>query len=136
MADQYIDTQIDAALDSYPVQPLPPGFIRRTMTQIRPRVQVRFRVHFLDLALPAFFVIFLLVMVLVLLQIMVAFDPLLPIRLQTAYIWLSTNGAASPLLLLGAGSAIAVVLGMVTVVVLAIISMLGQSRPAVIVPRM
>jgi hypothetical protein len=53
------DRLIDAALDSYPLAPLPPRFVRRTMAAIRagspafPRP--KFRLEFLDVALPVFF---------------------------------------------------------------------------------
>jgi hypothetical protein len=41
---------IDAALDAYPLAPLPAGFVRATMARLVP--PVRFRLHFLDIALP------------------------------------------------------------------------------------
>ncbi len=57
-----LDPLIDAALDSVPLSPTPPGFRRRVMSQIA-QAQVKrvkskppeFRLDFLDLALPAFF---------------------------------------------------------------------------------
>jgi hypothetical protein len=41
---------LDAALDAYPLTPLPAGFVRATMARLAP--PVRFRLHFLDVALP------------------------------------------------------------------------------------
>jgi hypothetical protein len=54
--DPHLDSLIDAAFDSYPLAPLPPRFTRRTMAHIFPRP--RFRLEFLDLALPVFTTIF------------------------------------------------------------------------------
>jgi hypothetical protein len=61
------DRLIDAALSSYPLSPVPPGFTRRVMREVgkfqvrRLKVEtntVRFRLDFLDVALPAFFAFF------------------------------------------------------------------------------
>lgn len=52
-----LDPRIDAALDSYPVFPLPEDFVHRTMAQVTPTM-VRFRLDFLDLVIPAFIAIF------------------------------------------------------------------------------
>lgn len=41
---------LDAALDAYPLAPLPAGFVRATMARLAP--PIRFRLHFLDVALP------------------------------------------------------------------------------------
>ena len=47
---------IDNAIETYPLEDLPSGFVRRTMAQIEP--PPRFKLTFMDLALPAFFAIF------------------------------------------------------------------------------
>jgi hypothetical protein len=56
------DRRIDAALESYPVYPAPPGFSHRVMEQIRLERNLRrafqFRLDFIDLALPIFFAFF------------------------------------------------------------------------------
>ena len=54
--DEY-DSIIDAALDSYPLDPVPSGFTRQVMSQIVTR-PAPFRLDFLDLALPVFFTFF------------------------------------------------------------------------------
>jgi hypothetical protein len=43
---------LDAALDAYPLTPLPAGFVRATMARLAPVAPIRFRLHFLDVALP------------------------------------------------------------------------------------
>jgi hypothetical protein len=48
---------VQAALQNYPLEPLPPGFTRRVMGQLparSPRAAPHFRLDFLDLVLPAF----------------------------------------------------------------------------------
>jgi hypothetical protein len=47
---------IDTAIDTYPLEDLPSGFVSRTMAHIAP--PPRFKLTFTDLALPAFFAIF------------------------------------------------------------------------------
>lgn len=47
---------IDTAIETYPLEDLPPGFVRKTMDQIAP--QPRFHLTFMDYALPAFFAFF------------------------------------------------------------------------------
>lgn len=42
---------IDSVLDSYPMVPLPAGFVQSTMRAIQPNI--RFRLQFLDFAIPA-----------------------------------------------------------------------------------
>lgn len=57
------DPRIDEAINSIPLVELPTGFIARTMERIaNQRKSIRFRFHFIDIALPAFFSIFLLVL--------------------------------------------------------------------------
>jgi hypothetical protein len=51
-----IERIIDTAIETYPLEDLPPGFVRRTMAHIAPLP--RFKLTFTDLALPAFFAIF------------------------------------------------------------------------------
>ncbi len=55
-----LDPHIDAALESYPLAPVPPGLVRRTLARLEPRPQIRYRLEFLDLAVPVFVVLFLL----------------------------------------------------------------------------
>lgn len=56
--DALLDAQVDAALDSYPLSPVPPGLVRRTLTRLQPRPRPRFRLEFVDLAVPLFLVVF------------------------------------------------------------------------------
>ncbi len=51
------DGLIDAALDSLPLAPTPPGFTARVMAEIW-RPVVTFKLDFMDFALPAFFATF------------------------------------------------------------------------------
>ena len=51
------DPRLDEALDSMPLAPLPKGFSRQVLAKIE-SPQVRFRLTFLDLALPSFFALF------------------------------------------------------------------------------
>lgn len=43
---------LDAALDAFPLTPLPAGFVRATMARLAPVPPIRFRLYFLDVALP------------------------------------------------------------------------------------
>jgi hypothetical protein len=85
------DLQIDAALDNYPVSPTPRGFTRRVMAQIRGEQAVkhpaygagtRFRLDFLDIALPAFFAGFAGLGFTVLLGMIALLNPLWLLRVQ------------------------------------------------------
>jgi hypothetical protein len=51
------DLLIDAALDSLPLVPTPPGFTARVMAGVW-RPVVTFKLDFMDFALPAFFALF------------------------------------------------------------------------------
>ncbi len=48
---------IDAALDAYPLAPIPPGFTARVMAEVR-KPAVAFRLEFIDFAIPAFIALF------------------------------------------------------------------------------
>ena len=54
------ERQIDEAIESYPLAPLPLDFTQRVMTQVQhtPQLDVTFRLQFIDLALPAFITTF------------------------------------------------------------------------------
>ena len=69
------DLRLDEALDSMPLAPLPEGFSRQVMAKIE-RPQVRFRLTFLDLALPAFFTLFTTIIVGAAVWIYTTLDPL------------------------------------------------------------
>jgi len=74
------DSRIDEALDSMPVVPLPEGFTSRVMAKIE-CPKVRFRLSFLDLALPAFFTLFAATIMGAAVWIYTTMDPLWPPRL-------------------------------------------------------
>ncbi len=58
------DPRIDEAINSFPLAELPKGFISRTMERIaNQRASISFRLNFIDIALPAFFSTFLLVLI-------------------------------------------------------------------------
>jgi hypothetical protein len=46
------DRTIDVAIESYPLEDLPPGFVQRSIGRLSPRP--RFHFEFLDLAIPTF----------------------------------------------------------------------------------
>ena len=53
------DPRIDSAIKSHPIVDLPHGFTDRTITAIREEYpQIRFRLQFIDLALPMFLSLF------------------------------------------------------------------------------
>ncbi len=62
MMDEMItdETRLDEAINSYPLTPLPPGFAQRVMVEVSrtPQLEARFRLQFIDLALPAFMTTF------------------------------------------------------------------------------
>jgi len=60
LSEPQIEITLDAALDSYPLAPVPAGLVRRALAQIQPRPVVKFRLDFLDFAVPSFLVIFIL----------------------------------------------------------------------------
>ena len=86
------DPLIDAAFDSYPLAPLPSRFIRRTMGRIRPR----FHLEFLDLALPAFIVLFAITVVSLGFWLVNALNPLWLLELQVRALWYAQNMNALP----------------------------------------
>ena len=51
------DPRLDRALDTYPLAPLPAGFVRRTVQRL-PAHGPRFRLDFLDVVLPVFLSVF------------------------------------------------------------------------------
>jgi len=61
------DNSLDAAIESYPLAPLPSGFVNRLMAQVEQEPRAvdlpRFRLQFLDVALPAFLALFALMVV-------------------------------------------------------------------------
>ena len=73
------DPRLDEALDSMPLALLPKGFSRRVLTKIE-RPQVRFRLTFLDLTLPALFTLFATIIVGAAVWIYTTMDPLWPPR--------------------------------------------------------
>ena len=73
------DSRLDEALDSMPLVPLPEGFASRVIAKIE-RPQVRFRLTFLDLALPVFFTLFAAIIVGAAVWVYTTMDPLWPPR--------------------------------------------------------
>ena len=69
------DPRLDDALDSLPLAPLPRGFSHRVLAKIE-HPQVRFRLTFLDLALPVFFTLFAAIIVGAAVWISTTMDPL------------------------------------------------------------
>jgi hypothetical protein len=90
-----LDPRIDAALDSYPVVPLPSGFVRRTMAQVTP-TKVRFRLDFLDLVIPAFFTIFALLALAMLLWTLNHLNPFWTLELGARLQWVSLYTSGFP----------------------------------------
>ena len=90
---------IDAALDALPLYPAPPGLKRGVMIQVRrlqvesrqaAQTQIRYRLDFLDFALPVFFAIFGMLGLSALLVVLSLLDPLWQLRLQAslqALVW-------------------------------------------------
>jgi hypothetical protein len=89
------DPQIDAAFDTYPLVPLPARFIRRTMVHIQPRP--RFRLDFLDLALPVFVLIFGITMISLTFWFLNATNPLWLLEFQVRAEWYTQNMNTLPL---------------------------------------
>lgn len=79
-----IDGQLDLAIKTYPLAPLPAGFTRRLMTRIQLK-QPSFRLNLLDLLLPGFFGIFGAGTVAAILLTVPMLDPLWLPRLRLAY---------------------------------------------------
>jgi hypothetical protein len=88
-----LDPLIDAALESYPLTPLPRRFVRRTMAVIRPR----FRLEFLDLALPGFFILFAATLAGVAFWLVNALNPVWLLEIQIRAGWYAQNLNALPL---------------------------------------
>lgn len=83
------DPLLDTAFDSYPLAPLPAGFIRRTMARIQPRP--RFRLEFLDFALPGFFVCFGTAAIGIAFWLITALNPLWLMQFQHRTQWYAQN---------------------------------------------
>jgi hypothetical protein len=107
---------IDAALDALPLYPAPPGLKPRVMVQVRQhqvasrqaaQAQVRYRLDFLDFALPVFFAIFGMLGLSALLVVVSLLDPLWQLRIQASVQALAWQLPVTPqgllLLLLAAG---------------------------------
>ena len=76
MKPEINDPRIDAAIDSYPLVELPKGFTARTLSKIgKQRKYIPFRLHFIDLALPVFTSLFILLVIGVGWWIVRQFDP-------------------------------------------------------------
>jgi hypothetical protein len=82
---------IEAALETYPVAPTPEGFSKRVMLQVRQLeaerrrslgAAPRFRLEFLDLALPVFFAFFGMLVIALPLGALALVDPLWLLRAQ------------------------------------------------------
>ena len=82
-----LELQIDAALESYPQAPLPARFLQRTMQRIRPR----FRLEFLDLALPDFITLFLTTLIGLGFWVVSSLNPLWLLEVQVRFRWYSQN---------------------------------------------
>lgn len=91
------DPLIDAALDSYPLAPLPPHFVRRTMAGVRAGIRPRFRLEFLDLALPVFFILFAVTLTGLGFWLLNALNPLWLLEIQIRAGWYAQNLYALPL---------------------------------------
>jgi hypothetical protein len=90
-----IDAQIDAALNTYPLASLPPGFIKRTMGRILPKP--RFRLEFLDLALPAFLIFFAITIISLGFWLITSLNPIWLLELQVKGQWFARNINLLPL---------------------------------------
>ena len=115
-----MDYLIDDALSGYPLEPLPPGFIARVMSRIRPRP--KFRLHYLDIILPAFTGVFGILIVSVTLLTLPLFDPLFWPRLELYWKAFLLRLAALPPLPISMPvlilSILSILLGIVTVLIL------------------
>jgi len=115
------ESLIDAALDSYPMAPLPRRFVRRTMAGIRAGSRLRFRLEFLDVALPAFFVLFTGTLTGLGFWLLNALNPLWLLEIRIRAGWYAQNLDALPLgwfALVGfAGLSAAVLAGLILLLV-------------------
>ena len=59
------DSIIDSAIKAYPQRPLPPHFVSQVMVQLKPQPPARFRLHFLDIVLPIFITLFVVILLFV-----------------------------------------------------------------------
>jgi len=84
-----IDMQIDLALNTYPLAPLPPGFIKHTMGRILPKP--RFHLEFLDLALPAFIIFFVVIIIGLGFWLVSSLNPIWLLELQVRGQWFARN---------------------------------------------
>jgi len=110
------DPRIDAAIDSYPITPLPHGFIHRTMRKINP-VPVQFQLHFLDLAIPAFFITFLGTLAAVALWTFSTINPIWFLRLERELDWIQmTQPALIPAAMIGLLLFVGVVFGILSMI--------------------
>jgi hypothetical protein len=127
------DHQMDEALRDIPLHPLPDGFTRRVISQVRglsnqthPRPQ--FRLEFVDVSVPAFVAFFLTALASAGLWLWRAVDPLLAAKSQIwlRYIWMQATALpVFPLALVGLVGVGFLVLG---VLCYWILMMSGQRR--------
>ena len=92
MTNERYDRMIDTALQSYPLAPLPKGFVARTMQQT---ARPRFRLNFVDIVVPLFFSVFGIFALLLSLWFWSYIDPLwlaeLQLRLTMARLYISVE---------------------------------------------
>ena len=129
--DTHPDHFLDAALDSYPLAPVPPGLVRRTLARLQLRPQ--FRLEFLDLAVPLFLIVFILLTVWVTFWTLNTLSPhwmlALAPRLAFARQWLEFELMRLPswlpllVMILGSTTLIGVVLSMILMIERSLISM-------------
>ena len=79
------ESPLDDGLAGLPPAPLPPGFIARTMRAVR--AAPRFRLNFLDLALPLFFGVFGIVLAGLALWLLDQYSPLWLLEARAQWAW-------------------------------------------------
>ncbi len=89
------DPRIPLALDNLPAAPLPPGFVRKTMARL-PARRPRFRLEFVDVAVPAFLTMFLFMAGSTGIWLVNQIDPVKLAQLQIQLEWLWLNLPALP----------------------------------------
>jgi hypothetical protein len=89
------DILIDTALDSYPLAPLPPGFIRRTMKQVAPQESL-LQLSFLDLSIAVFFVVFTAAVFYIMFWLLNVLNPIWMLEVQAWLQWAALYTSTVP----------------------------------------
>jgi hypothetical protein len=82
MKNEYYDKIIDAAIDTYPLVELPDGFLEKVIATADGEKKTPFRLGFLEVAIPLFFMFFITMLSGITLWLLLNIDPLVLLKIK------------------------------------------------------